>query len=93
MVGVLLQHPLLEYEEQTFHFLPAPLSKLYSISLYFSSSTLNTLPLASSAYSILSTLENPIIGLETLRLIHANATWLIFHPFRSATSCTLLTTS
>src|SRR5690348_6655675 len=35
-----------------------------------------------------STLENPMIGLDTLLLIHASATWLIFQPCFFASSST-----
>lgn len=60
----------------------------YNSSRYCSSSSLNSLPLAASASSILSTLEKPMIGLETRLLIHARATWLIFQSCFFAISST-----
>ena len=67
---------------------PTILTGSYSSSRYFSSSSLNSLPRAASASSILSTLENPIMGLATRLLIHANATWLIFQSCFFAISST-----
>jgi hypothetical protein len=64
------------------------LTGTYSSSRYFSSSSVSSLPRASSASSMRATLEKPMMGLETRLLIHASATWLIFQSCFFASSST-----
>lgn len=61
---------------------------VYSSSRYFSSSSVNSLPRASSASSILFTELNPIMGDVTRLLIQASATELMLQPCFLASSST-----
>jgi hypothetical protein len=60
----------------------------YSSSRYFSSSSVNSLPRTSIASSMRSTVERPMMGLDTRLLIHASATWAIFQSRFFAISST-----
>ena len=67
---------------------PCILTGTYNSSRYFSSSSLNSLPLTSNASSIRATLLNPTIGLATRLQIHASATVPIFQLCFLASSST-----